>query len=168
MNTRQHNRPKFLRDALTPLVLRCALASIFILHGYTKISLDGGANWDRMLSIDLPPAVCMTVAWGEFIGGIALLIGLLTRVAALGIATIMGGAIWTLSQHVGFIVADIGTERGFRMSMVGYEYNVALLAICFAIIVNGGGILSLDYLLCRCRKSTVAPAAQPEIATASS
>lgn len=163
MTNAASNSSGFLRDALTPLVLRCALASIFILHGYAKISQDGGASWVRMfhLDIDLPPAVCMIVAWGEFVGGIALLLGLFARVAALGLAVIMSGAIWALSHHVGFVVADLGPERSTRMSIVGYEYNVAILAICFAIMVLGSGWLSLDYVLCRsCRSSKSANVAE--------
>src|SRR4051812_2988103 len=101
------------RNVLVPLLLRAALGVIFIFHGLGKISKEGnemGAAWLKAkpatpagadssatpASEPEPPppaALQLAVAWGELIGGIALIVGFLTRVAALGIIVIMVGAI---------------------------------------------------------------------------
>jgi hypothetical protein len=82
--------------------------------------------------------VQITVAWGEFIGGLALLIGLLTRLAAIGEMIIQAGAIYIVTW-----------VQGFSSPSGGYEYNVSLLAMCLALVLLGGGTLSVDYLIAR-------------------
>jgi putative oxidoreductase len=151
-NAADHSAASFLRNAMAPLVLRVALATIFIFHGYAKISHDWGASWDRGMDLHLSPVVGVIVAWGEIIGGTALLVGFLTRLAALGIAVIMAGAIWTVTGQFGFIIADRGPEQAFRQAVVGYEYNVAVLAICLTLMIYGGGAIALDRLLWRRKK----------------
>jgi uncharacterized membrane protein YphA (DoxX/SURF4 family) len=84
-------------------------------------------------------AAQLAVAWGELIGGVALLLGLLTRLAALGIAVIQVGAIVTVTAYRGFLPADL--------SKVGAEYNVALIAMCLALMITGGGLWSIDHRL---------------------
>jgi uncharacterized membrane protein YphA (DoxX/SURF4 family) len=90
------------------------------------------------------------VAWGELLGGVALLVGLLTRVAALGLIVIQVGAIWTVTGMQGFRVAQGG----------GYEYNLALIAMCLALVVMGGGTCAVDRFFRR--STTKAPAAQEQ------
>jgi uncharacterized membrane protein YphA (DoxX/SURF4 family) len=167
---------------LAPLVLRLALAAIFIYHGNQKVfgtNTDLGASWaeaDRVrhsgiprdvlerlsrvqasnpevkkevesglaktYSEEQPPlpatlnwsAAQYAVAWGELLGGIALLVGLLTRVAALGLIIIQIGAIATVTAGKGFSFAAGG----------GYEYNVALIAMCLALVIMGGGTWAVD------------------------
>src|SRR2546421_10491703 len=94
------------RNTLVPLVLRLGLAFIFIYSGLQKITGPGtgwGSSW---ISLDftkpLPVPVQLAVAWGELIGGIALGLGLLTRLAALGVAGIMIGTIYWLTGAQGF------------------------------------------------------------------
>lgn len=84
-------------------------------------------------------AVQLAVAWGEVAGGLALLLGLLTRVAAAGMVIIQLGAIFLVTGARGFIGA----------ADVGYEYNIALIAMSLALVLLGGGALSLDRLLRR-------------------
>jgi uncharacterized membrane protein YphA (DoxX/SURF4 family) len=79
----------------------------------------------------------LAVAWGELLGGIALLLGLLTRVAAFGLAIIQIGAIATVTGFRGFSLAGGG----------GYEYNLALLAMCFALVLMGPGMIAVDRLV---------------------
>src|SRR5262249_24082510 len=91
----------FVRNTLAPLLLRLALAAIFIFHGLNLVGGEGhewGGAWMNKSAaekgIEPPPApVQMAVAWGQLIGGIALALGFLTRLAALGIIAIMAGAI---------------------------------------------------------------------------
>jgi putative oxidoreductase len=91
------------------------------------------------------PAAQLAVAWGELIGGLALLLGFLTRVAALGIIVIQLGAIWTVTWAKGFSLGTLDNEGGF-------QFNLALIAMCLALALIGGGALSVDRLLFRRRK----------------
>jgi uncharacterized membrane protein YphA (DoxX/SURF4 family) len=90
----------------------------------------------------LPGALTYTViqfavAWGELLAGLALLLGLLTRLAALGVIAIQVGAVVTVTWAQGFSVAYGG----------GWGYNLALLGMCLALLCLGGGALSLSALL---------------------
>ena len=82
-------------------------------------------------------AVQLLVAWGELLGGAAILLGLLTRLAALGLVIIQIGAISVVTAEKGFSFAQGG----------GYEYNVVLLAACVTLVLLGGGALAVDCLL---------------------
>jgi len=150
------------KNTLAPLILRIALAVVFIYHGYYKIfpdKMDWGAKWaQELIEKDpnikiLPPALEFTavqfaVAWGELVGGIAVLLGLLTRLAAFGLCIIQLGAIYTTLWATNFNFQSFGG---------GYEYNVVLVLVCFALVFSGGGKLSLDYLLFRKKETTPMP-----------
>ena len=77
------------------------------------------------------------VAWGELLGGIAMLLGFLTRWAALGLVIIQIGAIATVTFAKGFSAGG----------GAGYEYNLALIGMCLALMLTGGGPVSADQLL---------------------
>jgi uncharacterized membrane protein YphA (DoxX/SURF4 family) len=100
--------------------------------------------------LQLNSSVQLLVAWGELLGGIALLLGLLTRLAALGLIVIQVGAICTVTFQRGF--APLGGA--------GYEYNVALIAMCVALFLLGSGALAVDRRLWRRRAAPAAPAEQ--------
>lgn len=130
-------------SSLSSLVLRLTVGVVFIAHGAQKLfgsfgghGLEGTGQW--MASIGLEPGYLMALAAGsaEFFGGIALLIGLLTRPAAVLLAVTMLVAIVTV--HLG---------NGLFMSNNGYEFGLALMAIAIALLINGGGRLSLDQKL---------------------
>jgi putative oxidoreductase len=78
------------------------------------------------------------VAWGQLLGGIAMLLGILTRLAALGLIVIMAGAIATVHWSHGFALVKDGAYNG------GYEYNVALITICLVLMLTGGGAVAVD------------------------
>ena len=127
-------------NSLTSLALRLPAAVIFVAHGAQKMfgsfggyGLEGTGQW--MASIGLEPGYLMALAAGsaEFFGGIALLIGLLTRPAAFVLAITMLVAIITV--HL---------PNGLFMSNNGYEFGLTLLSISVALVFNGGGKLSLD------------------------
>ncbi len=85
-------------------------------------------------------AVQAAVAWGELVGGIALAIGFLTRLAALGIIVIQAGAIYTVTWDA------LGPGR---FGLVGLEYNVIIILACLALVFLGAGTASLDQYLFR-------------------
>jgi putative oxidoreductase len=125
----------FAKNVLVPLLLRLALATIFIYHGFDLVGGPDnqvGANW--MKGPDAPPAVVqLTVAWGQLIGGIALGLGFLTRLAALGIIGIMAGAI-----------ATVHWPNGFDIRKNGFEYNFAIIVMCVCLVLSGAGPLAVD------------------------
>lgn len=125
------------------LALRIPAAIIFIAHGAQKLfawfggyGLEGTGQW--MASIGLEPGYQMALLAGsaEFFGGIALLIGLMIRPAALMLAVTMLVAIFS----VHFV-------NGLFMSANGYEFALALLAISVALLISGAGKFSVDKLL---------------------
>jgi putative oxidoreductase len=125
------------------LALRIPTAIIFIAHGAQKLfgwfggyGLEGTGQW--MASIGLGPGYQMALLAGsaEFFGGIALLLGLLVRPAALMLSITMLVAIFT-----------VHFANGLFMSNNGYEFALALLAISISLIFSGAGKLSLDELL---------------------
>lgn len=118
---------------------------IFAAHGAQKLfgwfggyGLEGTGAW--MDSIGLSPGVLMAFLAGaaEFFGGLALILGLLTRPAAAALAVAMLVAIF--SVHF---------ENGLFMSNNGYEFGLALLAASVSLLFSGAGKISLDRWLRR-------------------
>ncbi len=126
---------------LAPLVLRLGLGIIFLYHGAHKVSEGGGTTWMKGPEAQ-PVYVQLPVAWGEFLGGIALIVGFMSRVAAAGIIIIMAGAIVTYHG-----------KHGFSLANQGYEYNFALIVMALAIILLGSGAFSVDHYLWRRRRT---------------
>lgn len=125
---------------LAALALRVPVGIIFMAHGAQKLfgwfggyGLEGTAGW--MESIGLAPGFLMALLAGsaEFFGGLFLLLGLLTRPAAIVTALTMVVAIFTV--HI---------SNGLFMANNGYEFGLALLAICVSLALSGGGSLSAD------------------------
>ena len=128
---------KFL-DRLHPLavlVLRLALGAIMIAHGAQK--LFGGMpkfmGW--LNSMGIPGWMGYLTVAAEFGGGILLVVGLLTRLAALSIVIDMAVAIDKVHGRNGLLSAG---------GKVGYEFPLACSAIAFALIFLGAGPISLD------------------------
>jgi len=130
----------FAMRTLLPLVLRAALAVVFIYHGLDKVTPDTGYGTRWMASKEgqeaMPAALQLAVGWGELLGGVAIALGLLTRIAALGIIPIMACAIATVHWKAGF-----GMQHG------GFEYNYVLIMVAVALIFCGAGTLSLDQVI---------------------
>jgi putative oxidoreductase len=135
----------FSKNVVVPLLLRLALAAIFIFHGLHSVSADNqyGAAWMNKHAQDPPPAaVQLAVSWGELLGGIAMVFGFLTRVAAVGLIIIMIGAI-----------ALIHWQNGFDIRSNGFEYNVAIIVMCLCLVLGGPGPLATDWLFRRRKKT---------------
>jgi putative oxidoreductase len=137
------------KNTLVPLILRAGLAVIFIYHGLQLASADNewGAAWatnaaknkNEPVAEPLQSSVTqMAVAWGQLIGGIAMALGFLTRLAALGLAVIMVGAVRIVHWPNGFPLLKGNEYNG------GYEYNFAIIVMCAAVFLLGGGTLAVD------------------------
>ena len=133
---------------LSSFLLRLGLAAIFIFHGYLKLAVDGGRAWSDVLTEETQ----MTVAWSETICGIALLLGLFSRLAALGLAVIMVGAILFETGKLDFIHLAYIKQNPANVPL-GAEYNFALIIMCLAVMAMGSGMVSLDYLFFGRRKT---------------
>ena len=127
-------------DHIAPLALRLAAGVIFTAHGAQKLfgwwggyGLEGTGQW--MDSIGLTPGYWMALLAGsaEFFGGLALILGLLVRPAALALAVTMVVAI-----------ASVHLDKGLFMANNGYEFGLALLAITVSLVLSGAGRYSLD------------------------
>jgi putative oxidoreductase len=117
--------------------LRLAVATIFIKHGAQKLFTFGFAGVTgafTQMGVPFPGVTGPFIALLEFFGGIALLIGLLTRLIALGFVLDMLGAILLVQL-----------KRGFS----GYEFEFLLLVSSLALFLGGPGGFSVDALLGR-------------------
>jgi putative oxidoreductase len=132
-----------------PLMFRMALGVIFMAHGGQKLfGLWGGPGLRATMeaferSMDIPPYLTAIAAATEWFGGLAVLIGILTRLASLGLAAVMLVAMFQAHLSHGFFINwEMVAGRGH-----GIEFNLALLAMCFGLLLSGPGKLSLDRLL---------------------
>jgi putative oxidoreductase len=126
------------------LLLRIALGIVFVFHGGQKLfgwfGGPGMQGFVKYMPAHLPPVFAYLVAIGEFFGGLGLLVGLLTRIAALGPIASMTGAV--LLVHM---------KNGFSMQHQGFEYPFTLLLVAIAVLVSGPGRYSLDAARMRAR-----------------
>lgn len=116
-------------------ILRIAVATVFIRHGAQKLFVSGFAGVTGAfthMGVPLPGLTGPVVALLEFFGGIALLIGLLTRLVALGLVFDMLCAIVLVKLAGGFSK---------------YEFEFLLLGSSLALVLTGAGRFSVDALL---------------------
>jgi putative oxidoreductase len=130
------------RQDLALLLIRILIGIVFIAHGSQKLfGAFGGAGLARtaefMMQFGLQPGRLFALLGGitEFGGGVLMLLGLLTPVAALAIIGIMVAAI--------ILVAG---RHGFFTQNQGYEYNLVLIVLAVAVAITGPGRVSLDHL----------------------
>jgi putative oxidoreductase len=132
-----------------PLVLRLTLAVVMFPHGAQKLlGWFGGHGFSRTMAdftkSGIPAPLAFLAIMAEFLGPIGLALGLLTRVAALGIGVVMlVGALTVHGKH-GFFMNWYGTQPG-----EGYEYHLLALGIALALVIGGGGAWSVDALIAR-------------------
>ncbi|MGH3821598.1 MAG: DoxX family protein [Pseudonocardiaceae bacterium] len=129
------------RRDIALLLIRAVVGVVFIAHGAQKLfgafggpGLAGTA--ESWAGLGLQPANVFALIGGiaEFGGGLLMLAGLLTPVAALTIVGVMIGAI-----------ALVTGAKGFFIQNEGYEYNLVLIVLAVAVAIAGPGRLSLDH-----------------------
>jgi putative oxidoreductase len=116
-------------------------------HGAQKVFgwFGGEGYWatvDAMGQQGIPAFLATLVMAGELLGGLALVVGLLGRVAAAGIAVIMLGAMFLVHGQYGFFMNWTGTQLG-----EGVEYHLLALGLALVVVIRGSGALSLDRAL---------------------
>jgi putative oxidoreductase len=92
----------------------------------------------------MPAPVAVLIICAQFFGGLGLVAGLLTRIASLGIAGLMIGAIFMVHLQNGFFMNWMGTQKG-----EGIEYHLLALAMAAALLLRGAGAFSLDRTLAK-------------------
>ena len=115
------------------LVLRVVLGVIMVGHGYGKVFGGLRLHAAFVASLGMPAWLGYVSAFVEFFGGILLIIGLVTRCAAIAVCIDMVVAIVKVHWHHGLLAQG------------GYQFPLALAAIAFALIFTGAGPISLDW-----------------------
>ncbi len=117
------------------LLLRLAIGSLYIYHGYPKMGAarKGTAEW--LKSIGFPGSLATLAGVVEFFGGIALILGILTSIVAVLSALWMVATTW------------LSVVKVKKKYAGGYELDITLLLVSLALAAIGGGSFSLDHLL---------------------
>ncbi|MGD0599108.1 MAG: DoxX family protein [Terriglobales bacterium] len=128
-------------------ILRLVLGVVFFAHGAQKmLGWFGGfgfhATMGSFAHTGMPAPVALLVICTEFFGGLGLIVGLLTRIASLGIAGLMIGAIFMVHLANGFFMNWMGNQKG-----EGFEYHLLVIAMAAALLLRGAGAFSLDRAL---------------------
>lgn len=126
-------------------ILRLVLGVVFFAHGAQKmLGWFGGYGFKGTMgfftqTMHIPAAFAFLAIAAEFFGGLGLLVGLLTRVAAFGITVNMLVAIFTVHVANGFFMNWSGQQKG-----EGFEYHLLVLAMTTALMIRGAGAFSID------------------------
>ncbi len=128
------------RGSIGLLLLRLVMGAAFMFHGWPKI--QNATGWmDAHGSTGMPSYLQAAAAVSEFGGGLALILGLLTPLAALGLACTMVGALSMVHLRMGH--AFVATAPG----QPSYELAAVYLAASILFLLAGPGKYSLDGFL---------------------
>ena len=130
------------------VILRFVLGVVFFAHGAQKmLGWFGGYGFSKTMAYftgpaHIPPVLAFLAIAAEFFGGLGLIFGFLTRIAAFGISVNMLVAIAAVHGPFGFFMNWSGSQKG-----EGFEYHLLVLAMTVFLIIRGGGAFSLDRAL---------------------
>jgi putative oxidoreductase len=128
-----------------PLVLRLAAGIMILPHGLQKVfGMFGGQGFSRQMDYftgheHIPALFAFLAIMAEFLGGIGLIAGLFTRVAAFGLLCNMVVGAMLVNLPNGFFMNWGGKQKG-----EGYEFHLLAAAIAIVLISKGAGALSID------------------------
>jgi len=132
-------------DDSTLTFMRLMLGIVFFAHGAQKLlGWFGGYGFSGTMGffttqMHIPAPLAFLAICAEFFGGLGLILGFLTRIAAFGIAMNMLVAVLMVHMHVAFFMNWAGNQKG-----EGYEYHLLALALAIPIIIRGAGAFSVD------------------------
>ena len=135
-------------DSTATAILRLALGVIFFAHGAQKmLGWFGGFGFSGTMgfftgTMHIPAPLAFLAIVAEFFGGIGLILGFLTRIAAFGIAVNMLVAIAAVHGAFGLFMNWSGTQKG-----EGFEYHLLVLAMTAFLMIRGAGAFSVDRAL---------------------
>ena len=129
-------------------ILRLVLGVVFFAHGAQKmLGWFGGYGFSGTMGfftgmMHIPAPFAFLAIAAEFFGGLGLIFGLLTRVAAFGIFCNMAVAVAMVHHNFGFFMNWTGAQKG-----EGYEYHLLTIAVATFLMIRGAGAASVDRLL---------------------
>ena len=129
-------------------ILRLVLGLVFFAHGAQKmLGWFGGYGFSGTMGfftgmLHIPAPFAFLAIAAEFFGGLGLIFGLLTRVAAFGIFCNMIVAVAMIHHQFGLFMNWAGTQKG-----EGYEFHLLALAALVFLMIRGAGAASVDRML---------------------
>lgn len=134
-------------DDFAVTILRLLLGVVFFAHGAQKmLGWFGGYGFSGTMGffhqMGIPTAFAFLAIAAEFFGGLGLIVGFLSRIAAFGIACNMIVAIVTVHAANGFFMNWAGNQKG-----EGFEFHLLAIGLALLIMVKGAGPFSVDRAL---------------------
>ena len=151
-------------DAATT-VLRLVLGIVFFAHGAQKmLGWFGGYGFTGTMGfftgmMHIPAPFAFLAIAAEFFGGLGLIFGLLTRVAAFGVFCNMLVAVAMVHHQFGFFMNWAGTQKG-----EGFEFHLLALAATVFLMIRGAGAASVDRMLSSPEKNSISGQVRPQAA----
>ena len=146
-------------------ILRLVTGIVFFAHGAQKmLGWFGGYGFTGTMGfftgmLHIPTVFAFLAIAAEFFGGLGLIFGLFTRVAAFGISCNMIVAVAMVHHQFGFFMNWTGAQKG-----EGYEYHLILLAALVVLMIRGAGAASVDRLLSSPMKNSITGRVRPQVA----
>lgn len=146
-------------------ISRLALGIMIIPHGLQKtFGLFGGQGFDQTLSgmgHQFGTVLAFLAIMAEFLGGIGLIVGGFSRVAAFGVAMTMLVAVFAVHLPNGFFMNWMGNQKG-----EGFEFHLLAIGLASVVMLRGAGAFSLDRWLARLfeQKEEKAHVGKPQLA----
>ncbi len=143
-------------------ILRLVLGVVFLAHGSQKmLGWFGGYGFKATMgfftqTMHIPMVFALLAICAEFFGGLGLLLGLLSRIAAFGITVNMLVAIFMVHLPNGLFMNWSGQQKG-----EGIEYHLLVIALTLAVMIRGTGAFSLDRAISALLDGEPASAGQP-------
>jgi putative oxidoreductase len=137
-------------DSTATTIVRLVLGVIFFAHGAQKmLGWFGGYGFTATMgfftgAMHIPAPLAFLAIAAEFFGGLGLILGFLTRIAAFGIFVNMLVAIAKVHCAFGLFMNWSGTQKG-----EGFEYHLLVLAMTSFLMIRGAGAFSVDRALSR-------------------
>jgi putative oxidoreductase len=142
-------------DNTATAILRFVLGVVMFAHGAQKmLGWFGGFGFAGTMSffigtMHIPAFFAFLAIAAEFFGGLGLIAGFLTRIAALVITVNMLVAIAKVHASVGFFMNWTGTQKG-----EGFEYHLLVLAMTTFLMIRGAGAFSVDHAIATAPRTT--------------
>ena len=127
------------------MVVRLGLGIVFFPHGMQKLfGWFGGPGFSGTMgmftnNLHIPALFAFLAIMAEGLGSLGLITGFLTRIAAFGVAVNMAVAVYMLHWQNGFFMNWFGNQKG-----EGFEYHLLVIAMAVALMIKGGGAVSVD------------------------
>ena len=129
-------------------IARLVMGVVFFAHGAQKmLGWFGGYGFHGTIGyfthqLGIPAPLAFLAICAEFFGGLGLIVGFLTRIAAFGIVVNMMVAIATVHHYNGLFMNWTGQQKG-----EGYEFHLLAIALGLLLIIKGAGSVSIDRAL---------------------